>query len=378
MMRLSSFHTRFIVSLILCALMAGGCQSLDLNVEMISQTPTVIAATPTLTPPIPTATPAEETPPPPSSGVSVVDNGGDEPLHFVFPTPGPAPKSLWRPPLVDVPFALGPHDHFYFARPIAADEVNWPLADYRYGGIFFGTNIIHTGVDIDAPTGTPVLAAASGKVIWSGYGLFSGAGNTDDPYGLAVAIRHDFGYQGERLYTIYAHMEELNVIAGQTVNQGETLGKVGETGKTTGPHLHFEVRLGNNTFYTTRNPELWLAPPQGWGVLVGRFMDTSGTLLYNKEVVVRSEDGTHYWTVRTYGPSAVVSDAYYRENMVISDLPAGKYTIWIQYNDHLDKVAIEINPGAVTYLTYRGNYAFSTQPPPTPALNALQTSTPIP
>ena len=59
------------------------------------------------------------------------------PLVFTFPTPQAKPISLWRPPLYDTPWALSQHDHFYFNRPIAADEINWPIADYRYGGIFF-------------------------------------------------------------------------------------------------------------------------------------------------------------------------------------------------------------------------------------------------
>lgn len=377
MTRSPFFRICWITALTLCGLAAGGCQPSGLLPHPSSMTPAG-SVSPTAVSAPQTATPDMPTPQPMPSGAPAAASNNDAPLRFVFPTPGSAPISLWRPPLVDVPFALGPYDHFYFARPIAADEVNWPLADYRYGGIFFGADIVHTGVDIDAPTGTPVLAAAAGKVVWSGYGLFSGAGNTDDPYGLAVAIRHDFGYQGQRLYTIYAHMRKLDVIAGQTVAQGDELGEVGETGKTTGPHLHFEVRLGSNTFYTTRNPELWLAPPQGWGVLVGRLMDTSGTLLYNKEVVVRNEDGTQYWSVRTYGPSAVVSDDYYHENMVLSDLPAGKYTVWVTYNGRLDETSIEINPGAITYFTYRGNYAFSSKLPSASSLDIYQTLTPAP
>jgi murein DD-endopeptidase MepM/ murein hydrolase activator NlpD len=117
----------------------------------------------------------------------------------LFPTPGPEPISLWRPPLYEAPWALGPHDHFYFSRPIAADVVNWPLADYRYGGMFMDTDIVHTGIDIPNPRGTPVLAAAAGKVVWAGYGLFTGNNNPNDPYGLAITIQHDFGYQSQRL-----------------------------------------------------------------------------------------------------------------------------------------------------------------------------------
>ncbi len=98
----------------------------------------------------------------------------EEPLKFTFPTPSDPPVSLWRPPLYEVPWALSPHDHFYFIRPIAADEVNWPLADYRYGYYFTGTTIVHTGIDIDAKRGTPVIAAADGTVVWAGIGLYKG------------------------------------------------------------------------------------------------------------------------------------------------------------------------------------------------------------
>jgi len=297
-------------------------------------------------------------------------------LRFVFPTPGSAVRSAWRPPLYEVPWALGAFDHFFFTRPIAADEVNWPLWDYRYGGIFEDTDIIHTGIDIDAPMSTPVLAAGPGKVVWTGYGLFYGSPNPKDPYGLAVAIRHDFGYQGQRLYTVYAHLSEIFAYTGQKVATGDTLGLVGDTGKTTGPHLHFEVRVESNDFFDTRNPELWLAPPQGWGVLAGRVMDTNGKLLPHKEVRVTSVDTGTYWTVRSYGQAAVNSDPFYQENLVLSDLPAGKYRVRVDFNARLYDQEIEIYPGQVSYFTFRGKFLFSTKPPPTPVPE--QFLTPIP
>ena len=59
------------------------------------------------------------------------------PFQFVLPQQGAEPISGWRPPLYPIPLAKTSNDHFYFARPIAADQVNWPLPDYRYGGVFF-------------------------------------------------------------------------------------------------------------------------------------------------------------------------------------------------------------------------------------------------
>lgn len=293
-----------------------------------------------------------------------------DPLRFTFPTPGPAPISLWRPPLYDTPWALGPYDHFYFSRPIAANEVNWPLADYRYGGIFFG-NTIHTGIDIPAPRNTPVLAAGNGRVVSAGYGLYYGNKDPNDPYGLAVTIRHDFGYQGRRLYTVYAHMDKILVSEGQDVKTGDVLGLVGTTGQTTGPHLHFEVRIERNSYFATMNPELWLAPPQGWGVLVGRAENFDGSLLDRQDVYVRNLETNQKWTVRSYGNQTINNDTYYQENVVLSDLPAGRYEVEIDYQDNPETLQVEIHPGAVSYFKFRGKLYFNASLPPTPSMDTL-------
>lgn len=287
-------------------------------------------------------------------------------LRLSLPTPGGEPISVWRPPQYPVPLALGEFDHFYFARPIAADVINWPLADYRYGGNLLDPNITHTGVDIPAEAGTPVLAAGPGTVIWAGWGLFTGSPeNEKDPYGMAVAIRHDFGYRGQLLYTIYAHMRAVDVAVGQWVDTGTPIGEVGDTGYTTGPHLHFELRIGQNAYFFTRNPELWIAPPQGWGVLAGRVLESNRDPAHTKQVLIRSLETNHEWTVNTYGPEAVNPDEYYSENMVISDLPAGRYEVKIKARDKMEKLELEIHPGRITYFVYRDTFGFiSTVLPP--------------
>lgn len=88
----------------------------------------------------------------------------------------------------------------------------------------------HAGIDFPAGTGTPVRAAGFGKVVFSGYDA-SGFGNM-------VVIGHRFG-----LRTLYAHLASLEVRRGQAVGVGERIGSVGTTGRTSGPHLHFELRL---------------------------------------------------------------------------------------------------------------------------------------
>jgi murein DD-endopeptidase MepM/ murein hydrolase activator NlpD len=284
-----------------------------------------------------------------------------------------------------VPWAVSPYDHFYFTRPIAADNVNWPLAEYRYGGVFFAPDVVHTGVDIDAVEGAPILAAGPGKVISAGWGLFSGASdNQNDPYGQAVVIKHDFGYKGQALYTIYAHMSAINALVGQHVETGDVIGYVGSTGATTGPHLHFEVRMGDNTFYSTYNPELWTSPPQGWGLLVGRVTDEKGNLLNYYPLEVRPEpSGVPLKRALTYAQGAVNPDPYYNENVVLSDLPAGIYKITINYKDKDIQTWAEIFPGQVTYFTFTDKEGFQIVPPPEPKLDLLPvtvtpTATPTP
>jgi murein DD-endopeptidase MepM/ murein hydrolase activator NlpD len=303
------------------------------------------------------------------------------PFQFNLPTPGAEPISGWRPPLYPIPWAMSAYDHFYFARPIAADQVNWPIADYRYGGIFFAPNIVHTGVDIDAEDGAPIVASGPGTVVWAGWGLFTETpGNENDPYGLAVVIRHDFGYNDQKLYTVYAHMSKVISVVSQHVETGELIGLVGATGATSGPHVHFEVRLAENSFHHTLNPELWLAPPQGWGVLVGRVMNTKRETISRTEVYLISQETKKTYLVKTYGSGGAVNpDPYYNENLVLGDLPAGIYKVTLSFDKKNKQTWVEIFPGQVTYFTFEGDNGFSAERPPAPKLKFLpQWSTPTP
>ena len=297
-----------------------------------------------------------------------------DPLLLVFPTQGSVSMDGWRPPLYPSPWAPTLYDHFYFASPIAANEINTPVADYRYGGVFF-QDVVHTGVDIPAPKGTPVLAAGAGTVIWAGYGVYREGFDPTDPYGLAVTIRHDFGYQNQMLYTIYGHLDQIDVVEGQHVESGETLGLVGETGKVTGPHLHFEVRIGQNSFFTTRNPELWLVPPIGWGIIAGRLMNTAGQLINDHMIIITEPQSKQNWFAWSYGKTSVNSDLYYQENLVVGDMPAGTYLLRIAFGGVYFTAQIEIQPGMVSYFTFRGFDGISVEPPP--PLGAQFTPSPL-
>ena len=115
----------------------------------------------------------------------------------------------------------------------------WPLPGYSAGTRTFGRQFHpidhvwknHNGQDIGAPSGTTIIAADGGTVAVASYGWNGG-------YGNYVLINHGGGRS-----TLYAHMSSIAVTAGSSIKQGETVGYVGTTGKSTGPHLHFEVRV---------------------------------------------------------------------------------------------------------------------------------------
>jgi murein DD-endopeptidase MepM/ murein hydrolase activator NlpD len=136
-------------------------------------------------------------------------------------------------PLPERPTRLRPdtddgHDHG------AAERMpdGRPRVSSNYGARIHpidGTRHFHTGVDVRAAQGTPILAAAGGVVKRAG---------ERGGYGNAVEVDH-----GNGVTTLYAHAQALSVQPGDTISEGQALGLVGKTGKATGPHLHFEVRV---------------------------------------------------------------------------------------------------------------------------------------
>jgi len=128
--------------------------------------------------------------------------------------------------------------------------LGWPLPGRTYISSYFGPRThpltkkksTHTGIDIPAPTGTAIKASDSGKVLlaeWLG------------AYGNAIIIDH-----GGNISTMYGHLSAIGVSVGQDVNKGDTIGKVGSTGWSTGAHLHFEVRING----TPKNPLKYVSP----------------------------------------------------------------------------------------------------------------------
>jgi lipoprotein NlpD len=119
-------------------------------------------------------------------------------------------------------------DPDFLPRKPGSATLQWPLKGVLYRGFGVKQGQRHDGIDLSAPEGTLVRAAASGEVIYTG---------TQEGYGTIVMLRHTGS-----LITLYAHNSALLVKHGERVEAGSPIAKVGMSGRTTGPHLHFEVR----------------------------------------------------------------------------------------------------------------------------------------
>lgn len=123
----------------------------------------------------------------------------------------------------------------YYRQPFT-DE--YPITQY-YGKTPYTNN--HTGIDYACPTGTPILAAEDGTVMHSGW--------LNGGWGYCVIIKHADGNA-----TLYAHLSECKVKAGDKVKRGQVIGLSGSTGNSTGPHLHFEARKTWNDYQSHFDP----------------------------------------------------------------------------------------------------------------------------
>lgn len=134
------------------------------------------------------------------------------------------------PPLTAVAEEAGPITRLIaFAEPVKGYDVNSPFGPRQMPGQGVRN---HAGVDIAAPHGTSVFVTAEGLVLRTGY---DAAG-----YGRFVEIRHPNG-----MSTLYGHLSRLDVASGDRLEGGQRIGLIGSTGRSTGPHLHFEVRRGD-------------------------------------------------------------------------------------------------------------------------------------
>jgi len=129
-------------------------------------------------------------------------------------------------------------------RGLGSGRFLWPVPNFYRVSSQFGPRgrRHHDGIDIPAPQGTPVIASDTGVVIYSDNGIRG--------YGNMVVIAH-----GDDIFTVYAHNKKNKVKKGERVDKGQVIALVGNTGRSTGPHVHYEIRVKNKV----RNPAQFLS-----------------------------------------------------------------------------------------------------------------------
>ena len=125
--------------------------------------------------------------------------------------------------------------------PLGTGTYVWPTTETRISGYEWTPDVGHYGVDVAGKTGNPIFTVDNGVVVYAGYSTWG--------YGNVVVIDH-----GDDLQTIYAHLDTITVTCNQSLYQGDTIGTMGSTGNSSGPHLHFEIRQGS----TRLNPHNYI------------------------------------------------------------------------------------------------------------------------
>ena len=278
-------------------------------------------------------------------------------LEAAVGTPGSQPPVAWvRGAGRVVPADFLPAPHLWLGRPFSAEYQQWAEPFYPYGSTADGLYVLHTGADFTNPLGTPVLAVADGEIVYAGTDATRAFGPWLNYYGNLIVLRLARSYDDAPVFVLYGHLSELYVKPGQAVSEGDVIAAVGAEGIAIGPHLHLEVRIGENSYYATRNPEFWLRPLRDHGVLAGRVLGKDGQPVSGlKLLVYRQARSDQVWQiVPTYLAQPEINrDDEWGENFLLADVPAGDYLLETSRDNVLAQVPFQIEPNRVTFVEIR-------------------------
>jgi len=242
--------------------------------------------------------------------------------------------------------------HFWLTKPFSGGGRLLITEWFPYGYDAGGRYLLHNGIDMAEPQGTPILAVSDGTVIVAGDDYTALYGWRCDWYGHLVVIELEDQWQSEPVYVLYGHVQNIGVEVGQKVSRGDIVAEVGVGGAATLPHLHFEVRVGENTFAGTRNPLLWIEPPPTRGLIVGRLVDPEGRPWQGVTVqAIGKSDNTSDHTTWTYlgDPKLLVNpDEAWAENFIFGEMEPGHYDLFVSIQGVVYSIEAEVESGGAT------------------------------
>jgi murein DD-endopeptidase MepM/ murein hydrolase activator NlpD len=305
--------------------------------------------TPTAPPPTPTALAATPTQEPDALSARDTLDSARDPAREISPIAMPRPSPT--------PFPLRPRtfvDHYWLERPFGPQGQQRAERFYPYASRGDGTYPIHHGADFTSPMGTAIYAVADGIVRVAGDDRLQVYGARDDFYGLVVVQELNRTLNDEPIFVVYGHLSQVTVQPGQRVATGDKIGEVGMSGVAMGPHLHLEVRIGENDYLHTVNPDLWLRPLPGHGTLAGELLSARGEPIAEAQLVLfRAGSTTPYRFFTSYPAIRVNADPAWGENLCTGDVPAGQWMVQARYQGLVTSRDVTINAGETAWVSIR-------------------------
>lgn len=369
---------RFFLQVILCSfLFLVGCTTTSVKEEgqrpvamsvvatpliatkMVESSPTAVRPTPTLIPPTETATSTPTQTPTTTPTATATSTPTQTPTATPDRTcPDPPPRKpdyernvlseqVWPTP--DGVLLL--EGRAWLERPFLSETPMRLNLTFPYGSDGSGRYLLHNGVDIGEPLGQSLLAVADGTVVVAGGDQDFWYGWRCDWYGQLVVIELEEQWQGQPVYVLYGHVLEINVEVGQKVKQGDIVAEVGFGGVAIAPHLHIEMRVGENQFSHTRNPALWLSPSIGRGVIAGRLINEDGQAWQGVTITLIRLDGAlglaYTWSYLDDPDHLIQPDEAWGENFVFMDVIPGEYDIYAKINGIEYRVPVTVREGEI-------------------------------
>ena len=246
---------------------------------------------------------------------------------------------------------------FVLSRPVGGKGRITIDPSFRFGEFPKNGRYTNLGVEFLNSTGTPVVAAAEGTVLVAGNDSQIAYQRRPNQYGNLIILEHSIAGFDQPVFTLYAHLSEILVETGDAVSQGQEIGRVGSSGFVRGSVLHFEVRVGENTYSAVRNPELWMTTGhdengQALGALAGRITDKQGNILDIRNIVLERLDSSGQAVVgrtylRTYVNESLRGNSPWEESFGIGDLIPGTYKLSFMLNGYQSRL-VEVDAGKLT------------------------------